>query len=200
MPRAFTEHRIIVASHNPGKVREIRNLLSPLGIKVQAADELGLIEPEETGKTFLENAALKARAAATASGIAALADDSGLCVDALQGAPGIYSARWAGPDKDFALAMAEIERKLDGAPSAAHFTCALSLAWPDGHVENVEGIIEGRLRFPPKGTRGFGYDPIFVPHGYDISFGEMNPENKLAINHRAIAFKKMLKACFDHAN
>lgn len=197
MARHFSEKRLVIASHNQGKVREIGDLLAPLGIAVESAGELGLAEPDETGATFVANAELKARAASLASGLPALADDSGLCVDALDGDPGIYSARWAGPDKDFSIAMRAVETALDGRPGKAHFTCALSLAWPDGHVETVEGKVHGRLRFPPAGDRGFGYDPIFVPEGHDITFGEMDPVKKHAISHRADAFSQLLARCFN---
>ncbi len=197
MARKFTEKKLVIASHNQGKVREIGELLRPLGIEVVSALDLDLPEPEETGTTFIANAELKAKAASEASGLPSLADDSGLCVDVLWGRPGIYSARWAGPDKDFALAMQKVEQSLDGRPSAAHFTCALSLAWPDGHVETVEGNVHGHLQFPPAGDRGFGYDPIFVPEGEAITFGEMDPVKKHAISHRADAFNQLLARCFD---
>lgn len=195
-PRRFTEDRLVLASHNPGKVVEIADLLRPLGVAVQSAGELGLPEPEETGTTFVENAELKARAAAEGAGLPALADDSGLCVEALGGDPGIYSARWAGPGKDFRIAMEKVNAALDGRESLAHFVCALALAWPDGHVETVEGRVDGRLTWPPRGEKGFGYDPIFVPEGHEITFGEMEPEKKHAISHRADAFRKLLARCF----
>jgi len=166
---------------------------------VVSAAELGLPEPEETGASFAVNAELKARAAALASGLVALSDDSGLCVAGLQGAPGIYSARWAGPDKDFGLAMQRVEEELSrtgGADRRAHFVCALSLCWPDGHCETFQGEVHGQLVFPPRGARGFGYDPIFMADGYAITFGEMDPDAKHAISHRAIAFKQMIDACF----
>ncbi len=197
MVRKFTGERLVIASHNQGKVREIAVLLQPLGIEVVSAVDLDLPEPEETGKTFAANAELKARAASQASGLAALADDSGLCVDVLWGKPGIYSARWAGPERDFTLAMQKVERALDGRPSEAHFTCALSLAWPDGHAETVEGNVYGHVQFPPAGDRGFGYDPIFVPDGYTMTFGEMDPVKKHAISHRADAFNQLFARCFD---
>lgn len=186
---------LLVASHNQGKVREIADLLSPYGILVRGAAELGLIEPEETGETFADNALLKARAAAAASGLAALADDSGLCVAALDGAPGIYSARWAGPDKDFALAMARVERELMAVgDTAAKFVCALALAAPSGEAEIFEGEVHGQLVFPPRGTNGFGYDPIFVADGMNQTFGEIDPVQKHAISHRARAFEKFARA------
>jgi len=189
--------RLVVASHNMGKVREIRELLVPFGLDVVAAGELGLAEPEETGTTFAANAVLKAKAAAQASGLPALSDDSGLCVDALAGAPGIYSARWAGPRKDFADAMELVEKKLAerGATSTpqrgAHFVCALALAFPDGESEVFEGRIDGHLVWPPRGGKGFGYDPMFVADGMTETFGEIDPEEKHAISHRARAFGKL---------
>lgn len=191
--------RLVLASHNAGKLREIADLLRPFQIEVVNAGALGLPEPEETGITFVENAELKARAAATASGLVALSDDSGLCVSALDGQPGIYSARWAGPDKDFVLAMRRVEDELKHSRSPdrrAHFVCALSLCWPDGHCETFQGEVHGQLVFPPRGTYGFGYDPIFLADGYDITFGEMDPGAKHAISHRAHAFKQMIDACF----
>lgn len=188
---------LVIASHNRGKVAEIADLLAPLGFAVKSAGDLGLPEPEETEDSFAGNAALKARAAADASGLAALADDSGLCVAALAGAPGIYSARWAGPAKDFRVAMARIERELNAkgaADRAAKFVCALALALPGGNAEIFEGVVEGSLVFPPRGTNGFGYDPIFIADGMDITFGEMEPAAKHAISHRARAFEKLLAA------
>ncbi len=190
--------RIVVASHNPGKVREINALLEPLGYEAVSAGELGLSEPVEDGTSFAENALIKARAAAQASGLPALADDSGLCVDALGGEPGIHSARWGGPEKDFGMAMRKIEERLQAAgatdPEArkAHFTCVLALAWPDGEAEVFEGHVHGRLVWPPRGDKGFGYDPVFVPEGHDITFGEMEPERKHTMSHRARAFEKLL--------
>jgi len=196
--RRLGEGRLVVASHNPGKVREIAALLAPFGIEAVAAADLGLAEPEETGATFAANARLKAVAAARASGEAALADDSGLVVPALDGAPGIHSARWAGPGKDFAAAIARVETALAGeADPAAHFVCALALAWPDGHCEGFEGRVDGRLTFPPRGGRGFGYDPIFVPDGHALTFGEMEPALKDRISHRAEAFRQLVAACLD---
>jgi XTP/dITP diphosphohydrolase len=188
---------LVIASHNRGKVAEIADLLAPLGFAVKSAGDLGLPEPEETEDSFAGNAALKARAAADASGLAALADDSGLCVAALAGAPGIYSARWARPAKDFRVAMARIERELNakGATDrAAKFVCALALALPGDGTEIFEGVVEGSLVFPPRGTNGFGYDPIFIADGMDITFGEMEPAAKHAISHRARAFEKLLAA------
>ena len=199
MARRLAAARLIVASHNPGKVREIAALLRPLGIEALGAAALGLAEPEETGDTFVANAALKARAAATASGEPALADDSGLVVPALDGAPGIYSARWAGPGKDFRVAMDRIEAELaarerETLGTAAYFVCALALGWPDGHCETVEGRVDGTLAFPPRGQHGFGYDPIFVPDGHARTFGEMPPEEKQPLTHRARAFEQLAAA------
>lgn len=196
MARRLVTARLIVASHNAGKVREIAALLDPLGIEAVGASALGLAEPEETGDTFIANAALKARAAAEASGEPALADDSGLVVPALDGAPGIYSARWAGPGKDFRVAMDRIEAELatrgfETIGAAAYFVCALSLGWPDGHCETVEGRVDGTLTFPPRGQHGFGYDPIFVPNGHGRTFGEMPPEEKQPLTHRARAFEQI---------
>jgi XTP/dITP diphosphohydrolase len=173
--------------------------MRPYGVAVVSAGELELAEPEEAGTTFAENAALKAHAAAKASGLPALADDSGLVVPALGGAPGIHSARWAGPARDFGHAMAEVERKLNALGAAgdqrrAHFVCALALAWPDGHAEIFEGEVHGHLVWPPRGARGFGYDPVFLPNGGKETFGEMAPEAKHAISHRARAFAKLVAA------
>ena len=192
--------RLVIATHNPGKLREMRELLSPHGIEAVPAGELDLTEPEETGTSFAANAEIKARAAAAASGLPAFADDSGLAVDALGGDPGIYSARWAGEAKDFGLAMQLVHEHLERAdPEAghdAHFVCALSICWPDGHIESFEGRVDGTIVWPPRGTQGFGYDPIFQPHGHDISFGEMEPDAKHAISHRADAFAKLVAAVF----
>jgi XTP/dITP diphosphohydrolase len=195
--RRFTGDRLVVATHNKGKLVEIAELLSPFGVTVLGAAALGLPEPEETGTTFEANAELKALGAATAKGIAALADDSGLVVPALDGAPGIYSARWAGAERDFAHAMAQVERELAGKRDRrAHFVAALSLAWPDGHSETFRGEVHGTLIWPPRGNRGFGYDPMFVPDGETLSFGEMAPAKKHAMSHRAGAFRKLVAACF----
>jgi XTP/dITP diphosphohydrolase len=197
MARPFAGDRLVIASHNRGKVREIGDLLRPFAVDVVAAGDLGLSEPEETGETFIANAELKAMAAARDSGLPALADDSGLVVPALDDAPGVLSARWAGPDKDFRLAMRRVEDALAGiADRRAHFACALSLAWPDGHRETFEGFVHGRLVFPPRGERGFGYDPIFIANGRHITFGEMEPEEKHRISHRVDAFRKLVAACF----
>lgn len=196
MARRFTEKQLIIASHNPGKVREIDDLLRPFGITVRSAGELSLEEPEETGNTFVANAILKAEAAANAAQLPALADDSGLAVDALSGDPGIYSARWAGPEKDFAVAMEKIESLLTPESArTAQFVCALALAWPDGHVETFEGLVKGDLVWPPRGSAGFGYDPMFLPDGRAETFGEMDQTEKHTISHRADAFGKLVAAC-----
>ena len=198
--RRITGGRLAIATHNPGKLIEIADLLRPYGVVVVGAAALGLPEPEETGATFEANAQLKALAAARASGLPALADDSGLAVAALGGAPGIYSARWAGPDKDFAVAMRHVERALAGKPDRrAAFVAALALAWPDGDVATFRGEVHGTLVFPPRGTNGFGYDPIFVPEGGRQTFGEMEPVAKHEISHRARAFAKLVASCFGAA-
>jgi XTP/dITP diphosphohydrolase len=200
---------LVAATHNAGKLREFRELLMPWRIEVVSAGDLALAEPEETGDTFEANAKLKALAAARAAQMPALADDSGLCVEALGGAPGIYSARWAGGSKDFAAAMARIERELRAAdapqPWRAHFVSALALAWPDDFIEYFEGRVDGRLVFPPRGANGFGYDPIFVPDGFSRGFGEMTAEEKhgipadgsVALSHRARAFQRLSRACLE---
>ena len=216
MTRRLGPGKLVIASHNPGKVREIANLLGPYGIEPVSAAELDLPEAEETGNSFVDNADLKARLAADLSGLPAISDDSGLCVDALDGRPGIYSARWALPgyaytatppeaepgeaqdERDFALAMQRVNEELmavkaDSNP-AAHFVCALSVCWPDGHSEWFEGRVDGTLVWPPRGDRGFGYDPMFVPAGHDQTFGEMEPAEKYAISHRADAFRKLVAA------
>jgi XTP/dITP diphosphohydrolase len=187
--------KLVIASHNPGKLREIEDLLRPLGIAVVGAASLGLIEPEETGHTFAENAALKARSAAEAAKMPALADVSGLAVAALDDAPGIYSARWAGPKKDFSLAMSKVEEALQKKNDRrAKFVAALALAWPDGRCDVFEGEVQGTLVWPPRGDRGFGYDPMFVPDGHAITFGEMDPAKKHEMSHRARAFAKLVAA------
>lgn len=189
--------RLVVASHNAGKVREISALLAPLGVDAVSAGALGLAEPEETEPTFVGNAALKARAAAQASGLPALADDSGLEVFALDGAPGVYSARWAGPNKDFRFAMERVWRELEERKArdfSARFVCVLALAGPDGRVETFEGEARGRVVWPPRGDQGFGYDPMFTPDGHGRTFGEMSAAEKLPLTHRARAFEKFLDA------
>jgi XTP/dITP diphosphohydrolase len=200
--------RVVIATHNPGKLKEIADLLSPYGIEAVSAAELELAEPVETGTSFAENARIKARAAASAAGLPALADDSGLMIAALNGAPGIHSARWAGKDKDFARAMRLVEEKLCAAHAKtpeerrAAFVAALCLAWPDGHEECFEGRVEGTLVWPPRGTQGFGYDPMFLPNGFERTFGEMSAEEKhglpprgRGLSHRARAFVKLAEAC-----
>ncbi len=197
MARRFASPRLVVASHNPGKVREIAELLLPFGVEAVSAATLGLAEPPENGDSFAANAEIKARAAAIASGLPALSDDSGLAVEALDGAPGIYSARWAGPDKDFDAAMRTIEDKIKAESNRrARFIAALALCWPDGHCETFEGTVSGTLVWPPRGDRGFGYDPVFLPDGGRETFGEMDPAAKHRISHRADAFRKLVAACF----
>ncbi len=198
MARRLTEKRIVVASHNAGKVREINELLHPFGLEAVSAADLNLPEPEETEDSFIGNALLKARAAARASGLPALSDDSGLAVDALDGAPGIHSARYAGPDRDFDYAMARLNRDMtaSGRPErTARFICALALVWPDGEEVAFEGKVEGEITFPPRGAQGFGYDPVFQPLGHAISFGEMDPAEKHGMSHRADAFRQLIAAC-----
>jgi len=200
--------RLVIATHNAGKLAEMRDLLAPHGVDAISAGALGLGEHDETGTSFRANALIKAGAAAQAAGLPAFADDSGLVVDALDGAPGIHSARWAGPDRDFAGAMAEIDRQLValGATTAearrAHFLSALCVAWPDGHIEEFEGRVDGTIVFPPRGSQGFGYDPIFLPDGFDRTFGEMPSAEKHGLpprggglSHRARAFLKLAEAC-----
>lgn len=198
--RQFDSDEIVIATHNPGKVPEIAGLLDGYAQRFYNAKELNLPEPVEDGDTFIANAKIKALSAATRSGKVALADDSGLSVTALDGAPGIYSARWAivgaGPDKDFSLAMKKVEEELgDSSDRSAAFICALAIAWPDGHTESFEGRVDGQLTFPPRGTKGFGYDPIFVPNGHEITFAEMEPEAKRDMSHRADAFAKLVDGC-----
>lgn len=195
MTPAFTSP-LVIATHNPGKLREIADLLAPLGVSCLSAGNLGLAEPEENGASFEANARIKALAAATVSGHMALADDSGLCVEGLEGAPGIYSARWAGEEKNFSLAMRRVEQALterdippEGAP--AFFVCSLALASPEGQTQLFTGTVHGTLTFPPRGDKGFGYDPIFIANGYPVTFAEMEPEAKHAISHRADAFAKL---------
>jgi XTP/dITP diphosphohydrolase len=198
MVRKLTGQRLVVASHNPGKVREIAELIAPWKLQAISVGELGLPEPDETEPTFIGNALLKARAAAHGAQLPALADDSGLCVEALDGAPGIYSARWAGPTKDFSLAMEDVNRRMQASgrsSRAAWYICALAIAWPDGVEASFEGRIDGTLVWPPRGTRGFGYDPMFVPEGHSLTFGEMEPGAKHAMSHRARAFRQFVEAC-----
>lgn len=188
--------RLVIATHNPGKLREIAELVAPFSIVAVGAGDLGLPEPEETGTTFEANAELKACAASTESGLPALADDSGLVVPALNGAPGIYSARWAGATRDFSAAMAKVEEKLAGKlDRRAYFVAVLALAWPDGALETFRGEAHGELVWPPRGKNGFGYDPMFRPEGSRMTFGEMPPAEKRKLNHRARAFAKLEAAC-----
>jgi len=209
MPRRISG-QLVIATHNPGKLAEMRELLSPHGVEAMSATDLGLAEPEETGASFAANAMIKAVAAATSAKLPAFADDSGLAVEALDGAPGIYSARWAGPSKDFNAAMSRIERLLEerGATEPkkrkAHFISALCVAWPDGHVEEVEARVDGTLIWPPRGLAGFGYDPMFLPDGHDRTFGEMTSIEKhglpplgKGLSHRARAFVKLAERCLD---
>lgn len=198
MPRKLLHGQtLVLASHNPGKLREIEALLRPLGIKVVSAGSLGLPEPAEDAPDFAGNARIKALASATASGLPALSDDSGFCVAALAGAPGVYSARWAGAGKDFLAAMGTVhERMGDNADRRAWFVAALCLAWPDGHTETFVGRIDGAVAWPPRGDKGFGYDPMFVPAGAQLSFGEMDPDEKHAVSHRARAFAQVMASCF----
>ncbi|WP_027574799.1 RdgB/HAM1 family non-canonical purine NTP pyrophosphatase [Bradyrhizobium sp. WSM1743] len=209
MHRRITD-KLVIATHNPGKLAEMQELLAPYGIAAVSAGELGLSEPDETGKDFRSNAAIKAIAAARATKLPSFADDSGIVVDALDGAPGIYSARWAGPNKDFAAAMAQIERLLQerGATTPdkrkAHFVSALCVAWPDDHLEQVEARVDGTLVWPPRGNAGFGYDPMFLPDGHSRTFGEMESIEKhglpplgLGLSHRARAFVKLAEICLE---
>lgn len=206
MVRRLDADRLIVASHNAGKVREIGDLMRPFGIETVSAGDLGLSEPDETGTTFQDNARLKAHAAAKGGKLPALADDSGLCVDGLGGAPGVYTADWAeqapfegGPGRHWLMAMGKVEGKLlaQGAEAdrRARFVCCLCLAWPDGEEAIFEGTVEGRIVWPPRGDKGFGFDPVFVPEGHDRTFAEMDPAEKHAMSHRADAFAKLIDAC-----
>lgn len=195
--RRFAGGELVVASHNKGKIVEIEALLAGRPVKLLGAGDIGLAEPEETGSTYAANAMLKARAAVAASGKPALADDSGISVSALGGDPGIFSARWAGPDRDFGMAMQKVQDALGDNPDRrATFVSMLALAWPDGHVELFKGTVDGTLIWPPRGTNGFGYDPMFVPDGYTQTFGEMTPEEKEKLSHRARSMKLLLDACF----
>ncbi|MEC7210456.1 MAG: RdgB/HAM1 family non-canonical purine NTP pyrophosphatase [Pseudomonadota bacterium] len=197
--RIFTESELVLASHNKGKLREIAALFAGRPFTVSSAADHDVPEPDETEDSFVGNALLKARHTVAVTGKPAIADDSGLVVPALNGAPGIYSARWAGPNRDFIMAMQKVNSSLaatGGANRQAHFICVLALAWPDGHSELFEGRVEGELVWPPRGDRGFGYDPMFVAAGHDLTFGEMDPQEKLDIGHRADAFAKLVAACF----
>lgn len=201
MPRSFEEDTLVIASHNKGKIKEIEALLEPFGINVKGGPDFNLEEPEENGDTFIANAKIKSEYFAKHTKLPSLSDDSGLVVPALDGAPGIYSARWAGESKNFQHAMEKVEAAIketgvaaEGQP--AHFVCALSLTWPDGHTETVEGYVHGKLTFPAKGEKGFGYDPIFIPQHHAVTFAQMEPEEKHNMSHRADAFNKLIAACF----
>jgi XTP/dITP diphosphohydrolase len=202
MSRKLEPGKLVIASHNQGKVKEIRALLAPFGIDPVSAGDLGLPEPDETEDSFIGNALIKARASAAGSGIVALADDSGLMVDALGGAPGVYTADWAETPqgRDWYMAMQKVEDRLvalgPNTPRGAQFVCTLAIVWPDGHHEVFEGKTQGSLTWPPRGTLGFGYDPVFVPAGYDQTFAEIAPEAKHAVSHRADAFAKLVAALF----
>ena len=202
MTRKLAGGKLVIASHNDGKIREIRELLAPFGIEAVSVASFGFEPPEETEETFDGNAAIKARAAVEASGLPALADDSGLEIEALDGRPGVHAADWAEPPdggpRDFAMAMARVEREMRAAgaeTSPARFVCCLCVAWPDGHLETFLGAVHGTVAFPPRGGRGFGYDPIFTPEGRTETFGEMDPAEKHGISHRARAFEKLKAAC-----
>jgi XTP/dITP diphosphohydrolase len=195
MARRFIGDRLVIATHNQGKVEELSELLAPFAIDTVSAATLGIPEPEETGDGFEANAVLKARVAAEASGLPALADDSGLVVPALGGAPGIYSARWAGPAKDFNAAMARVHRELGDRDRSARFVAVLALAWPDGDLELFRGEVAGSLVWPPRGEHGFGYDPMFIPEGGALSFGEVDPGERIRVNHRARAFAELVEGC-----
>lgn len=200
--RKFTEKRLLVATHNAGKLEEMRALLAPYGVEVLGAAEAGLAEPDETEDNFVGNARIKARAAVQATGLPALSDDSGICVDALNGAPGVYTADWAetGNGRDFAMAMQRTWNELEAVkapePRQAQFRCTLVLMWPDGHDEVFEGVLPGRVVWPPRGAEGHGYDPIFMPDGYSDTLGEMSSEMKNSLSHRALAVQQMIGSCF----
>lgn len=203
LPRRFAGQELLLASHNPGKLKEFAALMAPLGVRVRSAGEMNLPEPEETGVTFEANAALKARAAVNATEMVCLSDDSGLACDGLDDAPGVYSARWAGPEKDFPAAMARVRGRLaerhgtfERAPRGCRFVAVLCLAWPDGHVEFARGETPGILVWPPRGSGGFGYDPMVQPEGQTLTFAEMTPEAKQVLSHRARAFRTLLQMCF----
>ena len=200
MNKKLNHTKLLIASNNPGKVREIKELLAPYNIEMVSAIDFNIEEPEETGLTFIENSRLKAEYYGKKTNLLALADDSGLSIDALEGFPGIYSARIAGENKNYEVAFSEIENRLIAQglqSSTAHFTCALSLYYPDGCFKDFEGIVKGRVSFPIKGAKGFGYDPIFIPDGYSKSFAEMNPIDKNTLSHRGIAFQKLVEHCFN---
>ncbi|MBM3532573.1 MAG: RdgB/HAM1 family non-canonical purine NTP pyrophosphatase [Alphaproteobacteria bacterium] len=198
MVRQFTESKLVLATHNPGKVGELEELLAPWGVEIVSAGALGLPEPEETGETFVDNALLKARAAASATGLPALADDSGLIVAGLGGRPGVHTADWAGSPRDFTRAMRRVQDELGGNPDRhAAFMSTIALVWPDGHEEVFEGKVDGELVWPPRGNIGWGYDPMFAPEGSPRTYGEMSAEEKHSTSHRARALAKLVKACFE---
>lgn len=200
MARLFDGNKLVIASHNKGKVREIGELLAPFGVETVSVGDLGLPVPVEDSDSFIGNAEIKSLAAARASGLPSLSDDSGLEVHGLGGEPGIYTADWAGPNRDFTIGMKAVIDKLGDNPNrSANFTCALSLAWPDGHTESFQGKVFGSVTWPMRGERGFGYDPIFIPDGFDLTFAEMDPEDKHAMSHRADAFRQLIDACFKPA-
>ncbi len=195
--RVFTGDKLVIATHNVGKLGEFQELLGPYVKEIVSAGQLGLPEPEETGTTFEENALIKAQAAAKATGAVALADDSGLCVNALNGQPGLYSSRWGGPDKNFMIAMRRINEELGNHQDrTAYFICVLVMAWPDGHHEVIEGRCDGTIVWPPRGDKGHGYDPVFQPQGYDKTFAEMESEQKNALSHRGKALRALVETCF----
>lgn len=200
MARLFDGNKLVIASHNKGKVGEIGELLAPFGVETVSVGELGLPVPVEDSDSFIGNAEIKSLAAAKAAGLPSLSDDSGLEVHGLGGDPGIYTADWAGPGRDFTIGMKAVIDKLGDNPNrSANFTCALSLAWPDGHTESFEGKVFGAVTWPMRGEKGFGYDPIFIPEGHDITFAEMDPVDKHAMSHRADAFRQLIDACFKPA-
>ena len=198
--RQFNEKKLVIATHNRGKLKEISELVGPLGINVITPDELSIPEPVENGSTFIENAKIKAWSAVINSGKTSLSDDSGLVVPALNGAPGIYSARWAGPGKNFTAAMARLNKELGDKDRRAFFVAALVLLWPDGHMEAFEGTVHGMLVWPPRGNLGFGYDPMFLPNGKKKTFGEFTPSEKQRYSHRSDAFDQLAAACFSERN
>ena len=200
LARQFNQKKLVVATHNAGKLKEISELVEPFGIEIIPPDELGIPEPIENGTTFIENAKIKAWSAVISSGKTSLSDDSGLVVPALEGAPGIYSARWAGPEKNFTAAMTRLNKELGDKDRRAFFVSALVLLWPDGHMEAFEGTVHGMLIWPPRGNLGFGYDPMFLPDGQKKTFGEFTPSEKHRYSHRSDAFNQLAAACFSERN
>ena len=200
MALKILDGEIVIASHNKGKITEFSDLFKDYKLKLFSSADYNIEEPEENGSSFADNALIKAKATMLGSGKISISDDSGLCIDCLNGEPGIYSARWAGPNKDFSVAMEKVNEKLfemDSKNTNAHFFCALAVVWPNGEYKLYEGAVHGNLRFPPRGNLGFGYDPIFIPKGFDISFGEMEPLKKHSMSHRAIAFNKLKSELLD---